>query len=340
MTANRASVLKWLLITTLGYGGVAKADEVRNGGDHVRIVFNEGRSRAVDALKTFSTDAVDPHISASAKAWLGENAAKLAADLEQSELVWNEKLPDNCGDHHCACTGLTPKSDIHLSQQACNMRFVDSIYAAKLLIHEGVHHFGLTDESFADEVAVAVMDRSLMRPRLYATLGDVMLPAPSTSAAPTPDGSHRVAFLLEQRGVVETKGGAGIAYSYMPAKRWGFEGSYFYSKVDRYSLNQRFSMGAKYLLSDRRVSPYSLARLSYAFSTSENADLKADKSYEYGMSEIGIGIGIEARAWEQCSFIGDVERALMRRSHFSSSDEVQMPAAAWNARLGVAVGFQ
>lgn len=329
-----------LLANLTATSALAGADEVRNGGDHIRIIFNEGRSKAVEELKAFTPDAVSSHISASAKAWLVDNATKLAADLERSPLSWTEKLPDNCSDQLCACTGLTPTSVIHLSQQDCNARFVDSKYAAKLLIHEAVHHFGLTDESFADEIAIAVMDGAVQRPRYYASLGDPV--ALTTTAAPTltDDGAHSIAFLLQQRGIITPSHGAGLSYTYRAPSKWAFEGSYLFAQTSYMTLIQTLGLGAKFYLSDRRIAPYTALRLSYEFFSYEDEDLATSKNYESGRSNLGAGIGLETRIWEQSRLMGDVERTLFSQGYYSGyEDRVTMPAAEWNLRLGVAVSF-
>lgn len=136
---------------------------VGNGGDALRLAFAKSKEHAAHItlrLKERSFDSLNPNIDAGVKEWILQNQTTLASDILLSKHIWTlEKKPT------CAWT-FTQKpqnpeleanaANIHFSYPTCRGGIHNLSDAGQLLIHESVHHFGITDEEFADAVGLAI----------------------------------------------------------------------------------------------------------------------------------------------------------------------------------------
>jgi N-acetylneuraminic acid mutarotase len=129
---------------------------VGNGGDGARLQFLKAKEHASHVVMRLSPKALKQlKIDQDVIEWLEENKNALAADISQSSHVWtDEKQPT------CAHTDLSPAADIIFYFDACKNSLAGFSEAAMLLVHESVHHFGIShsegSHDFADQIAIAV----------------------------------------------------------------------------------------------------------------------------------------------------------------------------------------
>jgi hypothetical protein len=123
-----------------------------NGGDLLRTLFNEARPAAVERLQKLEPCALDSKTPAQVKEWILANKEALAVDVHVSSHRW-------ITDKQATCAWTTPNSadEIVLSFEACRPLVTNRDAAVHILIHESVHHFGVTDETLPEQIAVAVM---------------------------------------------------------------------------------------------------------------------------------------------------------------------------------------
>ncbi|MCX6123248.1 MAG: hypothetical protein NTV34_00630 [Proteobacteria bacterium] len=112
----------------------------------MQIRMLEGRYQAVKALRDTAIDAVQ---DSDVKAFISSKGEALINDILGSKHVWSEGAQSNC-----AMTDLSLLSPIRLSMPTCRDDVKFTADAAKLLIHESVHHLGIEDEDFANRVAL------------------------------------------------------------------------------------------------------------------------------------------------------------------------------------------
>ncbi|MGE0762900.1 MAG: hypothetical protein AB7N80_06450 [Bdellovibrionales bacterium] len=130
------------------------ANGVGNGGDELRFLFQEGRGHAIHkiaALKRCSFEAAE---SEELVDWILQRKYVLMADVENSPHEWITDAQSTC-----AFTQTKSQHPITLSFEACK-NILTKEQAGRLLIHESVHHMGVSSESFADEVAYAIYGAS------------------------------------------------------------------------------------------------------------------------------------------------------------------------------------
>lgn len=145
--------------TCLMSGLAVAGDEVQNGGDSIRIVFEEGRINALNRIERILSNLDKLSQASTVDKWLIENIAQLRYDVKMSTHRWVDDLPSGCMQNACACTKRDKSEDIFLSFKSCQMRYVDQEYAGKLLIHESTHHLGVKDENFSDAIAVRLFKK-------------------------------------------------------------------------------------------------------------------------------------------------------------------------------------
>lgn len=160
------SVFLFSLLTTSATAQRGEGHDVDNPGDMLRFRFSEAKKQAAGrVLKVTEADLNSAGVAADISSWLLNNINMLASDIIVSQHVWTTQHTGSCA----ATNRLPTKSDIHLSYPACGnletgVRGDDD--AMRLLIHEGVHHFGFDatiepqktlDEKFCDDVADAVL---------------------------------------------------------------------------------------------------------------------------------------------------------------------------------------
>lgn len=118
------------------------------GGDPLRFYFTEGRGVAADMVQRFAQAAQGTR--ADVAAWILANREALCADILASPHEWVTESQVTCG-----LTTFSRDIEIKLSATSCRSVSTNE-EAAKLLIHESIHHFGIKDEEFADAAAIAV----------------------------------------------------------------------------------------------------------------------------------------------------------------------------------------
>lgn len=137
----------------LGHWGVG------NGGDWLRIGFARAREYAAQIVMRIKPDSLrnirDPEL----REWIIQNQKYLAADILQSEHVWELEPKETCAwTVPPDASDAVPKANpIQLSYPTCRQSADGFLKAAQILIHESVHHFN-GDETMADQVAIGIID--------------------------------------------------------------------------------------------------------------------------------------------------------------------------------------
>lgn len=129
----------------------SRADSVGNGGDPLRFLFEDARPVASTRVTKAMACAFSVNVSAEVRDWILKNKQALADDILNTRHTW---ITDQ--QSTCAFTQITSRADVTLSFETCRPGIRDISDAVKVLIHESVHHFGITDESFSDKVADAI----------------------------------------------------------------------------------------------------------------------------------------------------------------------------------------
>lgn len=133
----------------------ASGTTIGNGGDEIRFKFAAARGEAVQRIRNFKTCSSNQSGSRDVESWISRHASQLIGDITKSRHQWITSPALTC-----AWTNPSPYSDIVLSYQRCEQN-ISLLDAARLLIHESVHHLGVTDEMFADEVSTVAIGYSL-----------------------------------------------------------------------------------------------------------------------------------------------------------------------------------
>jgi len=141
-------LLTGLFLAIVLSGGAIAWHHVGNGGDPLRLLVYSAREHAAMMVSRIHPDAFPPGASAEVKAWILSNRDELAADILSSKHSWVTTAEANC-----AQTTLERAAIIEFSYPTCRHAIASREDAAKLLIHESVHHFGIVDEDTADAVA-------------------------------------------------------------------------------------------------------------------------------------------------------------------------------------------
>lgn len=136
-----------------GQDHTTSARETGNGGDSLQILFDEQRPLAADAVAKMDAASVALIGEVAVRDWLVANQVGLAQEIRQSPFNWV-----NVTTETCAHTEPTTGAAITLSLPTCRAAGVllSPADVQKLLVHESVHHFGVSDEAFANAVANAV----------------------------------------------------------------------------------------------------------------------------------------------------------------------------------------
>ncbi|MGE0174959.1 MAG: kelch repeat-containing protein [Oligoflexales bacterium] len=163
--------------------------QVGNGGDYLRIVMEQARTRASTiARKATPLVLSRMNVGEDVKAWILANHVALASDILISPYHWLEQADpeqQTCALTHQPLPGeITPNgAEIALSFELCRSHIKNVLDATSVVIHESVHHFGIGDESFADKVAmtlVSVWELGLLN----------WVPVPRSSGSPAPRYYH------------------------------------------------------------------------------------------------------------------------------------------------------
>ena len=126
---------------------------VGNGGDALRLRFFKAKEFAATVVLKAQEQGLRASASAEIRDFLVKNQEALAADLIATEHVWVEDERVTC-----ARTLLEPAAQLILSYPTCRGLKPTLKEIATLLIHESIHHLGISDETFADSASIALMN--------------------------------------------------------------------------------------------------------------------------------------------------------------------------------------
>lgn len=129
----------------------ARAGTEGHGGDPLRLLFEDARAFAANRVLKAVPCAFGSDVSSQVRDWILNQKQALADDILQSSHIW---ITDK--QSTCAFTQAISQAPITFSFEACRPGVLDISNALKILVHESVHHFGVTDEAFADKIAEAV----------------------------------------------------------------------------------------------------------------------------------------------------------------------------------------
>lgn len=121
------------------------------GGDPLRFYFTEGREVALEALDGFKNENLTQNVAADARNFLQSNLLALKSEVEKSPFDFTVSAQSTCG-----LTTFERGAKITFSTENCRS-ISSNEEAAKMILHESVHHFGVKDESLADAIAIAVI---------------------------------------------------------------------------------------------------------------------------------------------------------------------------------------
>lgn len=146
---SRITVLMLLLATFFNQAAHAEGGWISGGGDPLRFYFLEGKELASEWLMGMDEKQF-PSASPEIKAWILTHRAEIADDVMKSTQGWTTSSQITCG-----LTQFNRNAEILLSVTSCRS-ISTAEEAAKMLLHESVHHFGIKDEAFADQVALTI----------------------------------------------------------------------------------------------------------------------------------------------------------------------------------------
>ncbi len=137
----------------LGYWGVG------NGGDWLRLGFARARDYAAQVVMRVKPGSLRNIQQDDLREWIIDNQKYLAADILQSEHIWELEAKPTCAWTVQPGEGekVPTAHAIQLSYPSCRQNVDSFLKAAQILIHESVHHFS-GDETTADRVAIGIID--------------------------------------------------------------------------------------------------------------------------------------------------------------------------------------
>jgi hypothetical protein len=141
------------LLAMSGQLAFAGGDHAGNGGDFLRIIFEKGRTNAVGLVQKLKSCQLPSNVPGDIRNWILIHQNELAIDLRGTHYIWS--IDSN---QTCAFTQTIRSADIELSYEACRPTIRNEEDAARVLLHETAHHFGITDENFADWVSYAISE--------------------------------------------------------------------------------------------------------------------------------------------------------------------------------------
>lgn len=143
--------MKWIISLFCLLNIALASHEVGNGGDGMRKVFKRAQIFAAARVAAVKDCSFDDRTSSTVIEWILNNKKALEADILSSKHFW---VVDD--QPTCAFTPREPGAPIYLAYENCFDESHNVEVAGELLVHEAVHHFNISDENFADEVARAI----------------------------------------------------------------------------------------------------------------------------------------------------------------------------------------
>lgn len=117
--------------------------EVGNGGDSIRILFEQGRQYAAGVVGRVDKNAMPSYLRESLEPgevdWIFRNRELISSHIRRARHVWVEKLPKACTDTGCGC--FLGGDEILLEQTRCQDTVKTRSESAQLLVHESLHSF-------------------------------------------------------------------------------------------------------------------------------------------------------------------------------------------------------
>jgi hypothetical protein len=144
---KRCTTMLAVLFLSIG----AFADSVGNGTDPLRFMFEDAKPLASNWVLRAIPCAFGVNVTPEVRGWIMDHQQALADDILATTQNWITDAQSTC-----AWTQTTSKAPVTLSFDACRPGIRDISDAIKVLIHESVHHFGITDEHFCDDVADSI----------------------------------------------------------------------------------------------------------------------------------------------------------------------------------------
>lgn len=133
---------------------------VGNGGDKLLSVFHDARINAGKILRKLNGCAIPGTVSKEVRYWLiGNNISDLLKDIEETP----HEIQKDPKQETCASTENKHGSKIVFSLTNCALGNYTLEDATRLLIHESVHHLGLEDNRFTEDVTKAVLETAKVR---------------------------------------------------------------------------------------------------------------------------------------------------------------------------------
>ncbi len=127
-----------------------------SGGDPLRFHFEEGMDLAKDIAGRMEMTQIATTAESATRAWLQKNLDQLEADLGATAVEWLEDSSSTATQATCAITQRVRGAKVVVSFDKCRGQITSETEAAKVLIHEAVHHFGVEDEHLANDVALEI----------------------------------------------------------------------------------------------------------------------------------------------------------------------------------------
>jgi hypothetical protein len=151
MTRSILAVVLLMSATWVSASLSFAGNENGNGGDPLRNLFEDGRRQAAARVLNLQPCSFQSTVPSSVRDWILERKNALATDILESRHVWITDAQPTC-----AFTQTHSRADITLAFSSCGLRAKDVADAGRVLVHESVHHFGISNEEFPDQVAIAV----------------------------------------------------------------------------------------------------------------------------------------------------------------------------------------
>ncbi len=155
MKTNYFSIILSVLIilafevpTSFAGGG----DGVGNGGGKLLSKFEDARQLAYSMLMRINHCSIPDSTKPGVRSWLVQNIPVLLEDILESVI----EVQEDPSQGNCALTQPKSKSPIILSHKKCTHDNYSIEEAARLIIHESVHHLGQSQEMFTENVARAI----------------------------------------------------------------------------------------------------------------------------------------------------------------------------------------
>ncbi len=211
----------------------------------------------------------------------------LSESLTKSELVWNEKWPTGHSQTSCAFTERQFGGDILLSKEHCKATQVED--AAELLLHEGLHSLGISDENLARQGARRIMqDAESKRCGKFFDSWKPQNPTTEESgsfaAIAVDDSSYKVGFVIDAVSAEEARS---LALMYCGSANCKIKGeSNQYCFMINTVISKDFSQSS--LFENKEKFPYVKNLQKFIADVSNDIDSRPKKDISFGVCPFGV----------------------------------------------------